>query len=78
MEDITKIIQDPEWPKIEKMVLAYAEEQLNIRTIDLKQPAEHIKAELIGRVKAYNSMTQFLEDSKIVSNKITSINNPFK
>ena len=78
MEDITKLIQDPEWSKIEKMVMKYAEEQLDIRTIDLKQPAEHVKAELIGRVKAYNSMTRFLEDTKIVSNKITSIKNPFK
>ena len=76
--DIDRIIQDPEWGKIEKLITGYAEEQLNIRTIDIKQPAEHVKAELVGRINAYNSMTQFLQDTKIVSNQIKSIKNPFK
>ena len=76
--DIDRIIQDPEWGKIESLIQEYAEEQLNIRTIDLKQPAEHVKAELVGRINAYNSMTQFLQDTKIVSNQIKSIKNPFK
>lgn len=79
MEDITKLIKDPDWGKIEKLVTGYAESQLNIRTIDLRQPAEHVKAELIGRINAFNSMIQFLQDTKIVSNKdIKRIKNPFK
>ena len=79
MEDIQKLIEDPNWGKIENLVIGYADRQLDIRTIDLRQPAEHVKAELIGRITAYNSMIQFLQDTKIVSNKdIKKIKNPFK
>ena len=79
MEDISKLIEDPNWEKIEKLVTGYAENQLDITTIDLRQPAEHVKAELIGRITAYNSMIQFLQDTKIVSKKeIKEIKNPFK
>lgn len=78
MTDITKIIQDPEWGKVEGLIQEYADEQLNIRTLDLTQPAEHVKAELLGRISAYNSMVQFLQDSKIVSNTITRVKNPYR
>jgi hypothetical protein len=77
MEDIAKLIEDPNWGKVEKLVTGYAERQLDITTIDLRQPAEHVKAELIGRITAYNSMVQFLQDTKIVSNKIKKVKNPF-
>jgi len=74
---IDKIIQDPEWGKVEALIQEYADQQLDIRTVDLRQPAEHVKAELVGRVLAYNSMVQFMQDTKLVSNKVKKIKNPF-
>lgn len=65
---IEKFLQDPEWAKIEEMVQGYCDEQLDMTTVDTSQPAEHVKAEIIGRVIAYNSMQKFLSDSKIISN----------
>lgn len=76
--DITKIVQDPEWKKIEELLDGYLEEIIDIRKIDLKQSAEHVKAELIGRIEAYNSVAQFLNGSNIVSKPINPITNPFK
>jgi hypothetical protein len=76
--DISKLIQDPDWVKVEKLIEEYCERVLDIRTIDLKQPAEHVKAELIGRIESYNSMTQFLNDSGIMTKKTERLPNPFK
>lgn len=61
-----KFFADPEWKDIEKVVMGYLEPLLDIETIDMSQPAEHVKAELIGRKMAYDSMYKFLEMAKIL------------
>jgi len=75
---IEKLLQDPEWSKVEAMIEEFTEKVLDIRDIDLTQPAEHVKAELIGRIKSYDSMTQFLQDTKIVSKPTRTVKNPFR
>lgn len=74
---IDKFFSDPEWKHIEDLILGYIEPLIDMNTVDYKQPAEHVKAELIGRVLAYQGLSKFLADSKIISQPIKKINNPF-
>lgn len=75
---ITRFFQDPEWKNVEDMILKYIEPLRDFESIDLKQPAEHVKAEVIGRMLAYNSLKKFLEDTKLVNRPLKEYNNPFK
>ena len=75
---IARFFQDPEWPKVEEMILRYVLPLSDMSTIDLTQPAEHVKAEVIGRIRAYESLTKFLSDTKLINRPIKAINNPFK
>lgn len=73
-----RFFEDPEWKQVEDMILAHIEPLRDFDTIDLKQPAEHVKAEVIGRMLAYNSLTKFLQDTKLVNRPLKEFNNPFR
>lgn len=75
---ITRFFQDPEWKNVEDMILKHIEPLRDFETIDLKQPAEHVKAEVIGRMLAYNSLTKFLNDTKLVNRPLKEYKNPYK
>jgi len=49
---------------------------LNYDTIDLTQPAENVKAEIIARKLAYNTLSSFLGET-IVRTEIKKIKNPY-
>lgn len=76
--DLSKLIQDPDWVKVEELIGSYCDEVLDITTVDLKAPAEHVKAELVGRIQSYNSMTKFLNDTGLLTKPRKEIKNPFK
>lgn len=79
MHDLTqKFFSDPDWSKIEDMILVHIEPLKDMATIDLKQPAEHVKAEIIGRILAYNALLEFLNESKLVGRKLQKVTNPFQ
>lgn len=63
----TRFFQDPEWKQVEEMILAHVEQLRDFSTLDLKAPAEHLKAEVIGRMYAYDALIKFLGDSKLVN-----------
>ncbi len=73
-----RFFEDPEWKNVEDMILKYIEPLHDFNTIDLKQPAEHVKAEIIGRMYAYNSLTDFLRDTKLVNREMKPYENPYK
>lgn len=73
-----KFFSDPSWAKVEDIILNYINPLIDMTTIDLTQPAEHVKAEIIGRIYAYNSMAKFLGETKLVGRSIQQIKNPFK
>jgi hypothetical protein len=60
------------------MILKYVEPLIDMNTIDITQPAEHVKAEIVGRVLAYNKLTEFLQDSKLVQREMKKVINPFR
>lgn len=74
----TRFFQDPQWNEMEDIILKYINPLIDMSTIDTKQPAEHVKAEIIGRVLAYNTLTDFLNSSKIISREIKRYKNPFE
>lgn len=73
-----KFFNDPDWKQIENMLVGYITPLIDMSTVDTKQPAEHVKAEIIGRTLAYNSIVQFLNNSRVVSRPLPVIKNPFK
>lgn len=67
----TKILQerfynDPEWYLVEELIQDFVKPLLDMSTIDTHQPAEHVKAEIIGRTLAHERLTSFLEQSRLV------------
>jgi hypothetical protein len=46
--------------------------------MDLKAPAEHVKAEVMARMLAWNGITQFLADTGVVSKPLPRFSNSFK
>ena len=66
-KDLMMFFQDPRWPEMEELILSYIEPLTDMKTLDLKQPAEHVKAEILGRIYAHEALQRFLEDSKILN-----------
>lgn len=73
-----KFFADPDWKLIEDMVLRKVDELKNFDTIDTKQTAETVKAEVIGRRLAYTALVEFLEETKLVGKQLKINSNPFK
>lgn len=73
-----KFFSDPDWVEVEKMITAHIDPLIKMEDIDLTQPAEHVKAEVIARTKSYNALYKFLEDTRMVNRKLSTIKNPFK
>lgn len=61
-----RFINDPEWYLVEQLIREYIDPLLDMSTVDTKQPAENVKAEIIGRTLAYERLNEFLEQSKIL------------
>ena len=76
-KDIKELTQDPRWGEVETLLESYMKPLMDFNTIDTTQPAEHVKAEVIGRRLAYNALADFLNDTMFVSNKVTKVVNPF-
>jgi hypothetical protein len=53
----------------------YINPLIDMSTVDLTQPAEHVKAEIIGRTLAYNSLKDFLSSSKVISRPFKELKN---
>jgi hypothetical protein len=62
---------------MEALIQEHIAPLIDMNTVDLSQPAEHVKAELIGRTLAYNNLADFLNTTIMVSNKIEKRKNPF-
>lgn len=74
-----KFFSDPDWKLIEQMIMDFLDPMIEMSDVDLNQPAEHIKAELIGRQKLYRIMTDFLQQTGLVGNpSVYKKVNPFK
>jgi len=74
-----RFFNDPEWYQVEELINKFIEPLLDMSSIDTSQPAEAVKAEIIGRRLAYKSLRDFIEQSKLVGQgKKPLANNPFR
>lgn len=73
----SKFFNDPDWHHVEKMLMGYVDELVKFNDIDLTMPAEHIKAEIVGRTKLYEKVTAFLSQTGAVSQPKKVKTNPF-
>lgn len=74
-----RFFSDPEWYQVEELIKSYIEPLLDMSTIDVSQPAEHVKAEIIGRRLAYDGLSKFIEQSNLVGKaKPKPENSPFR
>lgn len=79
LQDLQKsFFQDPRWAEVEDLIIKYIEPLIDMNNIDCKQPAEHVKAEIIGRRIAYNSLKSFLESTKVISRPLKEIKGKFE
>lgn len=76
--DVKKLMEDPRWQDIEDILMERIAPLMDFNTIDLTQPAEHVKAEVIARKLAYNSIADFLNDNVLVNKPIKKVVNPFQ
>ena len=71
--------QDPRWVAVEELILEYINPLLDMTTVDTDQPAEAVKAEIIGRRLAHEKLSQFVSQVGIISNPTKApIIRPFK
>jgi hypothetical protein len=74
-----RFYSDPEWYQVEELIRGYIEPLKDMSTIDTTQPAEHVKAEIIGRLLAYDRLNEFIEQTKLVGHASPKpINSPFR
>ncbi len=54
---------------MEELLRSYIDPLLVMNDIDTTQPAEHVKAEIIARTKAYACLDKFLGDAKVIKGR---------
>lgn len=64
-----RFFSDPQWTLMETLIRDYIDPLTDMNSIDVTQPAEHVKAEIIGRRLAYDRLDKFLRDSQIVKGR---------
>ena len=60
-----RFFEDPEWYQVEEIVKEFIDPLINLLEIDITQPADEIKAEVIGRRKAYEALEGFIRSRGI-------------
>lgn len=70
-----RFLDDPNWSEVEEVISEFITPLLSIRDIDVTMPAEDVKAEVIGKLKAFEALEGFItsrglsRSSKLAENK---------
>lgn len=79
LQDLQKtFFQDPRWAEVEGLILKYIEPLVDMNTLDLTLDAHALKAEIIGRIKSYNSMKDFMESTRVISRPLKEVKGNFE
>ncbi len=74
-----RFYSDPEWYQVEEVIKSFIDPLMDMTTVDTSQPAEAVKAEIIGRTIAYTKLSEFLNQTKLIGQaKKPLVNNPFQ
>lgn len=65
-EQILKFIDDPDWHFFVERFELYLSEITDLKSIDLNQPSEVIKAEIIVRNQTAELLRKFLTDNELL------------
>ncbi len=71
-----RFTQDPEWHLVENVIKEFIDPLLSINDIDITQPAEDIKAEVIGKKKAYEALEGFITSKGLIRSSDLAENKP--
>lgn len=61
-----RFLEDPEWYQVEEVISEFITPLLSIQDIDITQKAEDVKAEIIGKKKAYEALEGFITSKGLV------------
>jgi hypothetical protein len=75
---IKHFFDHPDWKHVEDLIMTYANQLIVMEDVDVTKPAGDVKAEVIGRLKAYDIFCKFVSESKIVGRPIKKQTNPFQ
>lgn len=70
-----RFLEDSEWYQVEEVISEFIVPLLSIRDIDITAKSEDVKAEVIGKLKAYEALEGFItsrgltRSSKLAENK---------
>lgn len=71
-----RFTQDPEWGQVEEVISEFITPLLSIRDLDITMPAEDVKAEVIGRLKAYEALEGFITSKGLTRSSELAENKP--
>ncbi len=72
----TRFRQDPEWYQVEEIIKEFIDPLINLLEVDTSMPAEDVKADVIGRVKAYEALQGFIRSRGLEKSTTLSDNKP--
>jgi len=72
---VKKFFEDPDWKLVEAMIMEFIHGLEDPTTIDTRERAEDVKAEIVGRKIAKESMMRFLTNSGMIRNSIEKSSN---
>jgi len=71
-----RFTQDPEWGQVEEVIAEFIDPLLSIQDIDITMPAEDVKAEVIGKLKAYEALQGFIKSRGLTRSSDLAENKP--
>lgn len=71
-----RFLEDPEWYQVEEVINEFITPLLSIRDIDITVSSEDVKAEVIGRLKAYETLEGFITSRGLVRSSKLAENKP--
>lgn len=71
-----RFLDDPEWGQIEEVISEFIIPLLNIRDIDITKDAADVKAEVIGKIKAYEALEGFITSKGLTRSSQLAENKP--
>ena len=72
--------EDPRWSGVEELIQDYIDPLLDMRQIDVSKDAEDVKAQVIGRIAAYDRLDEFLKHIGLTKRQKAEISktNPYR
>jgi hypothetical protein len=71
-----RFTDDPEWYAVEEVINEFITPLLSIRDIDITAKSEDVKAEVIGKLKAYEALEGFITSRGLVRSSKLAENKP--